>query len=97
MDERGDKDYEYRGKTYRLPGELLAIQIQWAKADAACHAAVADGDDEALNRHRGERLHWTMEKVRRAQPWRDSFENYERWIADEALKQAGREVAAAGQ
>lgn len=86
MDEIGDADYEYQGKSWALPAAMVALQIEIERADAACRAAVAAADDDALTAARERRLGLVTQKYRVARPWWDTFEAYDRWRADEALK-----------
>jgi hypothetical protein len=86
VDETGDAQYEYQGTSWALPAAMVALQIEIERADAACKAAVAAGDDAALAAAREMRLSLVVEKYRVARPWWDTFENYERWRADWALK-----------
>jgi hypothetical protein len=64
------------------PFALIEIQSAWLRADRACHASGGTGKAA-----RAERLNLTMRKVVLAAPWRSGFKAYDRWRADEALKQ----------
>lgn len=86
MDHSGDAQYEYQGRSWALPAAMVALQIELERANEACRAAVAADDAAALTAARATRLELVMEKYRAARPWWDTFENYDRWRADEALK-----------
>jgi hypothetical protein len=86
VDETGDAQYEYQGRSWALPAAMVALQIEIERADAACTAAVAADDSAALAAARETRLNLVTEKYRVARPWWETFENYDRWRADEALK-----------
>lgn len=86
MDETGDAQHEYQGRSWALPAALVALQIEIERADAACRAAVAADDNTALSAARETRLNLVVEKYRVARPWWDTFENHDRWLADWALK-----------
>jgi hypothetical protein len=90
VDEIGDVEYDYQGTTWLLPGGLVALQIELARAEAACAAAVAANDDAALKAARERRLELVVEKFRRAEPWRETFKDYDRWRADWALQDYAR-------
>jgi hypothetical protein len=90
VDEVGVVEYEHEGKTWSLPRDLVALQVEIARADAACRAAVAANDDVALSEARAVRLKLVVEKFAKAASWWDTFENYERWKADAALKAYAR-------
>jgi hypothetical protein len=92
-------EYEYRGLTWSLPDELIGLQVQIARADAACAAAVAANDNAALRVARDERLRLVVEKFRRAADWRASFQGqsqHARWLADWALQAYARSVLEGG-
>lgn len=97
MDEVEAVEYEYQGLTWSLPGELIGLQVQIARADADCAAAVAANDGAALEVARGERLRLVVEKFRRAGGWRDSFAGHDRWRADWALQAYARSLVEPGR
>jgi hypothetical protein len=86
VDETGDAQYEYQGRSWALPAAMVALQTEIERADASCRAAVAADDSAALAAARATRLNLVTAKYRAARTWWDSFENYDRWRADEALK-----------
>lgn len=90
-------EFEHDGRTWSLPRELVALQVDYARADAACAAAPAANDDAALSVARAERLRLVVEKYRRAASWWAGFENYDRWRADRALQLFARSLLEVGE
>lgn len=86
MDEIRDVEYDHKGRTWTLPGDLVALQIELARADAACRAALAVDDVAALSAARSAHRELIVEKFRRSESWWASFEGHDRWLADWALK-----------
>lgn len=48
MDEVDSAERAYEGETYQLPNELIALQVETLRSDAACRAAVEADDGTAL-------------------------------------------------
>jgi hypothetical protein len=87
MDEPRDVEYEYQGQTWTLPQALVRLEIELARARAAC---VSTTDPSTLEQARAEERRLVLEKFRTAATWRDSFAGYDRWRANEALKEYAR-------
>lgn len=81
----GAVEFEHDGRTWSLPRELVALQVDSA-GGAACAAAVALNDDAAPSAARAERLRLVVEKFRSAAGWWDGFDGGDRWQADRALQ-----------
>lgn len=89
-------EYEYKGDTYSLPNDLVALQVEIVRADASCRAAVEAEDGAALAIAREERLRLVTEKYRRAGSWWAAFQGSDRWNADWALQAYARSVLEGG-
>lgn len=92
MDQDEHIEYEYQGKTWKLPRHLAQLQIAIAKADIDCRRE--HDDPEQLAAARARRLDLVVQKYQVARSWWDGFEKYDRWHADWALQDYGRLHAA---
>lgn len=91
MDEDEQIEYEYQGRTWKLPRTLARLQVTLAEADIDCRREYEN--PEVLQAARAKRLELILQKYRLARPWWDSFEKHERWYADWALQDYGRAQA----
>ena len=88
MDQDEAIEYEYQGRTWKLPRHLAQLQVAIAKADIDCRLEYEN--PEELQAARATRLDLVVEKYRLARPWWDSFEKHDRWHADWALQDYAR-------
>jgi hypothetical protein len=70
-------EYEYQGRTWKLPHHLAQLQVALAKADIDCRREYDDPGELAAAR--AKRMELTVQKYRLARPWWDSFEKHDRW------------------
>lgn len=87
-------EFEYDGRLWQIPGDLLELQRAWYAADGACQAlALADPvDAEALRAARAHRLDLTDNLVHH--PWLLEHQAAgRRHQADTALKACARQTA----
>ena len=90
MDEIGDVEYEYQGQLWMLPGAMVSLQVELERANQDCERLAEAGGPE-LARVRERQVELVLTKHRDGAVWRDTFIKYDRWRADQALKEYVRE------
>jgi hypothetical protein len=82
-----DSEYEYQGQVWRLPVAMVSLQIELERAARDCQRLAETGSSDELAQAREQYRELAVTKHRDGAAWRDTFVNYDRWRADQALKE----------